>query len=80
MHETDFVVGASDQRANDGREQQPRVDREQNGGQQTEPRGVGRGRLVHRFAILTIFGVMLTSLVAWTALLVYTATWAIGLF
>ena len=69
---------ALEQRVDGSGDQEPRVDREEQGSEETESRGVGGRRLVHRFAILTICGAMVTSLLAWTAFLVYAAAWVVG--
>jgi Flp pilus assembly protein TadB len=66
------------QRIDGGDDQQPRVDREKQRSEETESRGVGGRRLVHRFTILTVCGAMVTSLVAWAAFLVYAAAWVVG--
>jgi hypothetical protein len=77
MRQIELGASALEDRAHDDGDQQPRVDREQHGSQKGEPRGVGGRRLVHRFAILTVFGAILTSVIAWTAFLVFAVVWLV---
>jgi hypothetical protein len=74
---TELGASALDQRANGGGDHEPRVDREEQRSEEPESRA-GRRRLVHRVAILTVSGVMLASVVAWTAFLIYATAWVIG--
>jgi hypothetical protein len=77
MRQIELGASALEHRAYDDGDQQPHVDRDQHGSQKTEPRGVGGRRLVHRFAILTVFGAILTSVIAWTAFLVFAFVWVV---
>ena len=74
---SELGASALDQRVNRGGDQEPRVDGEKQRSEEAESRA-GRRRLVHRVAILTVSGVMLASVVAWTAFLIYAAAWVIG--
>lgn len=74
---SELGASALDQRVNRGGDQEPRVDGEEQRSEETES-CARRRRLVHRVAILTVSGVMLASVVAWTAFLIYAAAWVIG--
>ena len=78
MGEMELGVSALEQRVNADGDQQPRVERQHEGGQQAEPPDVGGARLVHRFATLTVLGAILAAQVAWAAFLVLLAAWLIG--
>ena len=71
VNEADVVAGALEKRAHAQSAQKPRVDRHDDRGKQTEPRGTrGKGAL-HRAAILIGACGVVLGLVAWAAFLVY---------
>ena len=71
VNEADVVVGALQERAQAQHAEQPRVDRDDDRSQQTEPRGTrGRGA-VHSLAMLVGIGGVVLAQLAWAALLVY---------
>ena len=78
MGEIELGVCALEQRVNSEGDQQPRVDRQQEGSQRAEPPDVGGARLIHRFTTLTVLGAVLAAQVAWAAFLVLVAAWLIG--
>ena len=69
---------ALEQRPHGHAEQDPCIDREQQGRQQTEAGGVGSGgRLLHKLGILTLFVGMSAVLVTWVVALVWGAVWVL---
>src|SRR5262245_17902606 len=71
--------GALQERTDGQGDQHPRVDRDEQRHQDPESRGVGGRRLVHRITIVTVCGAVITTLLAWAAILVYAAVWVVGL-
>ena len=71
MGEIELAVSSLEQGVHSNGDQQPRVDRQHKGSQQSESPGVGVTRLVHRFAILTVLGAVLAAQVAWAGFLVF---------
>jgi hypothetical protein len=77
MGEIELAVSALEQGVHSDGDQQPRVDRQHKGSQQSESPSVGITRLVHRFATLTVLGPVLAAQVAWAGFLVFVVAWLI---